>query len=156
MVLDVNRVIVDLCYRQVIPLQNATHAMITCLHGRIWVTELRGEDIVLEEGATCQISSGEAVIQGLRDARFLVRKPSPEAFAALRPPTPAEPRRARHVFVTSNLVVTRGHSGGRRSRPTRFRSPADPERRVGCFSLRTVARGSDWPNPAIRASARFR
>lgn len=84
MVLNMNRVIVDLCYRQVMPVQNAPRAMIHCLQGRIWVTELRGEDIVLEEGATYQISGGEVVIQALRDASVLVCKPSPEASAGIR------------------------------------------------------------------------
>lgn len=84
MLVNMNRATVDLCYRQVMPVQNATQATITCLRGRIWVTELRGEDIVLEEGASCQISGGEAVIQALRDARVLVRKPSPQAEEGIR------------------------------------------------------------------------
>lgn len=82
MVLNVSRVIADLCYRDVIPVQNAM--LVTCLQGCIWVTELRGEDIVLEEGGTHRISSGQAVIQALRPASVLLRRTPPEAPAGLR------------------------------------------------------------------------
>ena len=70
-----NRVTVDLSYRQVVPVQIAVQGMITCVHGRIWITELGRADVVLEAGATYRIHSGAAVIQALRGARVVLSKP---------------------------------------------------------------------------------
>jgi hypothetical protein len=90
MILETKRVVIELEYRGIVPVEDAIGTRIDCLSGRIWITE-QGctDDIVLEAGESYEFSrGGVAVVQALR-----------EAFVALRAPAGfhAEARRAARV-----------------------------------------------------------
>jgi Protein of unknown function (DUF2917) len=59
MILDMKRVVIELEYRGIVPVEDAPGTRIDCLRGRIWITE-RGstDDIVLEPGESYVISRG--------------------------------------------------------------------------------------------------
>jgi Protein of unknown function (DUF2917) len=78
MILDMERVVIDLEYRGVVPVEGIAGTRIDCLRGRIWITE-RGstDDIVLEAGEWYITSrSGVAVVQALREALVGLRAPA--------------------------------------------------------------------------------
>ena len=78
MILDMERAVIELEYRGIVPVEGATGTRIDCLRGRIWITE-RGstDDIVLETGESYVTSrSGVAVVQALRDAVVGLRAPA--------------------------------------------------------------------------------
>lgn len=85
MVLDTKRVVIELDYREIIPVERAVGARIHCIHGRIWVTEPgSADDIVLEPGESHEISrSGITIVQALRQALVAVRpREAPRTAAA--------------------------------------------------------------------------
>jgi hypothetical protein len=78
MILDMKRVVIELEYRGIVPVEDAPGTRIDCLRGRIWITE-RGstDDIVLEPGESYVISrGGVAVVQALREALVELRAPA--------------------------------------------------------------------------------
>lgn len=78
MIFDMKRVIIELEYRGIVPVEHAIGARIDCLRGRIWITE-RGctDDIVLEAGQSHEISrGGVTVVQALREAVVALRAPA--------------------------------------------------------------------------------
>lgn len=78
MILDMQRVVIDLEYRGIVPVEGIAATRIDCLRGRIWITE-RGstEDIVLEAGESYVTSrGGVAVVQALREALVGLRAPA--------------------------------------------------------------------------------
>ncbi|HEY3181054.1 MAG TPA: DUF2917 domain-containing protein [Casimicrobiaceae bacterium] len=82
MIFDMNRMVVELEYRGIVPVEDAMGTRIDCLRGRIWITEREcAGDIVLKAGQSYEIScGGVAVVQALRE----------EALVAFR--APAVPR----------------------------------------------------------------
>lgn len=70
MIFDMNRMVVELEYRGIVPVENATGTRIDCLRGRIWITEQGcAGDTVLEAGQSYDIArDGVAVVQALREA----------------------------------------------------------------------------------------
>ena len=80
------RAVIEIEYREVIPVHVAVGARIDCLGGRIWITEEGGiDDIVLEAGESFDIAcAGVAVVQALRRAVFVLRVPAvPQPTARL-------------------------------------------------------------------------
>jgi hypothetical protein len=78
MIFDMKRMVIELEYRGIVPLENAKGTRVDCLRGRIWITE-RGctEDIVLETGESYEIlRGGVAVVQALRDTVVALRAPT--------------------------------------------------------------------------------
>ena len=75
MIFDMNRMVIEVEYRGIVPVENATGARIDCLRGRIWITEQGcAEDTVLEAGQSHDIShDGVAVVQALREALVAFR-----------------------------------------------------------------------------------
>jgi Protein of unknown function (DUF2917) len=86
MIFDMNRAVIELEYRGIVPVEDAMGTRIDCLRGRIWITE-RGcaGDIVLEAGQSYEISRGSvAVVQALREALVAFCAPAvPQAGAGL-------------------------------------------------------------------------
>jgi hypothetical protein len=84
MVVDTNRVVLELEYRGLVPLTDALGTRISCLTGRIWVTQHGSrDDIVLEAGESDEISHpGLAVVQALRPARVAVQAPAAQRMPA--------------------------------------------------------------------------
>jgi hypothetical protein len=78
MTFDMKRVVIELEYRGIVPVEDAIGTRIDCLRGRIWITEQRSTgDIVLEAGESYQISrGGVAVMQALREALVALRAPA--------------------------------------------------------------------------------
>ena len=70
MTFDMKRVVIELEYRGIIPVEKAMGTRIDCLRGCIWITESGStEDIVLEAGQSHELwRNGVAVVQGLRNA----------------------------------------------------------------------------------------
>jgi hypothetical protein len=77
MILDMKRVIIELEYRGIVPVEDAVGTRIDCLRGRIWITEQGStDDIVLEAGQWYVISrGGVALVQALREALVGLRAP---------------------------------------------------------------------------------
>jgi hypothetical protein len=78
MILDMERVVIELEYRGIVPVEGIPGTRIDCLRGRIWITE-RGstDDIVLEAGESYVTSrGGVAVVQALREALVGLRAPA--------------------------------------------------------------------------------
>lgn len=75
MTFDMKRVVIELEYRELVPVEHAMGTRIDCLRGRIWITEPRcTDDFVLEAGQSHEIShGGVAVVQALRDALVALR-----------------------------------------------------------------------------------
>jgi hypothetical protein len=94
MVVDTKRVVLELEYRGLVPLTDALGTRISCLTGRIWITQHGSrDDIVLEAGESGEISHpGLAVVQALRAARVALQAP-----AASRVPARLAPR-FRHLW----------------------------------------------------------
>ncbi len=70
MIFNTQRLVIELEYRGIVPVEGAMDARIDCLRGRVWITE-RGcaDDVVLEAGQSHEIScSGVIVVQALRKA----------------------------------------------------------------------------------------
>jgi Protein of unknown function (DUF2917) len=69
MIFDTNRMVIELEYREVVPVGNGVGTRIDCLRGRIWITEGGcAGDSVLEAGQSYEISRvGVAVVQALRE-----------------------------------------------------------------------------------------
>jgi len=88
MVLNMNRVVMELEYRGIIPVEVGMGSRIDCVRGSIWVTEQKGaDDVVLNAGDFHEFSrGGVAVVQALREARVALRGPAPrrEAGGAAR------------------------------------------------------------------------
>jgi hypothetical protein len=78
MILDMERVVIELPRREIVPIERARGSRIACLCGRIWITEHSATgDIVLEAGESYEISrEGVAVVQALRDALVVLRAPA--------------------------------------------------------------------------------
>lgn len=78
MTFEMNRVIMELEYRGIVPVKDAKGVRIECIRGRIWVTEEGcAGDIVLEAGQSYETSrGGVAVVQGLRQAVVALRAPA--------------------------------------------------------------------------------
>jgi hypothetical protein len=78
MILDMERVVIELEYRGIVPVEGVAGTRIDCLRGRIWITERRStDDIVLEAGESYVTSrSGVAVVQALREALVGLRAPA--------------------------------------------------------------------------------
>lgn len=89
MVVDTKRVVLELEYRGLVPLADALGTRISCLTGRIWITQHGSrDDIVLEAGGSDELSHpGLAVVQALRPARVALQTP-----AAARVPAGLAPR----------------------------------------------------------------
>ncbi len=87
MILNMNRVVIELGYRGIVPVEDAKGTRIDCLHGRIWITEHGStDDIVLEAGKSYEISNGGvAVVQALRDALVALRAPCISRRKSRRP-----------------------------------------------------------------------
>ncbi len=86
MTFDMQRVVIEVEYRGIVPVKDAMGTRIDCLRGRIWITERGGDgDIVLEAGQSYEIShGGVAVVQALRDALVALRAPAvPQVGAGL-------------------------------------------------------------------------
>ncbi len=78
MIVDMKRMVIELEYRGIVPVEDAMGTRIDCLRGRIWITE-HGctDDIVLEAGQSYEISrGGVAVVQALREALVALRAPA--------------------------------------------------------------------------------
>ena len=103
MTFDMNRVVIELEYRQVVPVEHAMGTRIDCLRGRVWITERDcTQDIVLEAGQSHEISrSGAAVVQALRDALVALRAPTVPQAAAGTPQWPADDLRFAFKRFTS-------------------------------------------------------
>jgi Protein of unknown function (DUF2917) len=86
MILDMERVVIELAYREIVPVENAVGTRVDCLSGRIWITE-QGctDDIVLEAGESFELArGGVAVVQALREGFVAFRAPAVrQAEAAL-------------------------------------------------------------------------
>jgi hypothetical protein len=104
MVVDTNRVVLELEYRGLVPLADALGTRISCRTGRIWITQHGSrDDILLEAGESAELSHpGLAVVQALRPARFVLQAPAAPRLSAgaaprfrrlwrrvAAPPTPA-------------------------------------------------------------------
>ena len=78
MIFEMNRMVIELEYRGIVPVENARGTRIDCLRGRIWITEQGcAADIVLEAGQSYDISrDGAAVVQALREALVAFRAPA--------------------------------------------------------------------------------
>ncbi len=78
MILDTKRVVIELEYRGIVPVEDAIGTRIDCLRGRIWVTEQgSSDDVVLEAGESYEITRrGVAVVQALREAFIALRAPA--------------------------------------------------------------------------------
>jgi hypothetical protein len=89
MIVDTKRVVIELEYRAFVPLTDALGTRISCLSGRIWITQHGSrDDIVLEAGESGEISHpGLAMVQALRTARVAL-----QASAAPRVPAGLAPR----------------------------------------------------------------
>ena len=117
MVVDMNRMVMELRYRDLMSIQDAAAAQIYCLGGRVWLTELGRGDVVLQAGDSYQLSrGGEAVVQALRDASVAVCKPIPQRRAGLvariRGPFEsalARTRRASYSIFTFALLTASRH-----------------------------------------------
>jgi hypothetical protein len=86
MIFDMRRVVIELEYRGIVPVEDAMGTRIDCVRGRVWITEGDGrEDIVLEAGQSYEISrGGVAVVQALREALVAFRAPvRPQVGAGL-------------------------------------------------------------------------
>lgn len=82
MIADMKRIVVELDYRGILPVQGAVGTGIGCLRGRVWITE-RGcpGDIVLESGESYEsLGSGDVLVQALRESLVAVSAPQ-----AIRP-----------------------------------------------------------------------
>lgn len=79
MVLNMNRVVMELEYRSIIPVEVGRGSRIDCVRGSIWITEQGSvDDIVLDAGDSHEFSrSGVAVVQALREARVGLPVPVP-------------------------------------------------------------------------------
>ncbi len=77
MVLKMNRVVMELEYRGIIPVEVGKGSRIECVRGSIWVTEQAGaDDVVLNAGDAHEFSRGGiAVVQALREALVGLRAP---------------------------------------------------------------------------------
>jgi len=64
------RTVIELDYRTVVPLENAKGAKVSCLRGRVWISEWgRRDDIVLDSGQSYVIAGGGVtLVQALRKA----------------------------------------------------------------------------------------
>lgn len=103
MVLDMKRAVIELEYREVVPMEDAVGTRIDCLRGRIWITESGcADDIVLEAGESYAIERvGTAVVQALRDAVVVLCVPTvPHAGLAARFEGYSMRRRARDWRAT--------------------------------------------------------
>jgi hypothetical protein len=84
MILDnMKRVVIELEYRGIVPVEDAIGTRIDCLSGRIWITEQGcAGDVVLEAGQSYAIwRGGVAVVQALREAIVALRAPAVSQFA---------------------------------------------------------------------------
>ncbi|HLB14184.1 MAG TPA: DUF2917 domain-containing protein [Burkholderiales bacterium] len=86
MIVGMKRVVIELEYRGIVPVEDAVGTRIDCLRGRIWITQ-HGctDDIVLAAGESHEISrAGVAVVQALREALVALRASAvPHAGAGL-------------------------------------------------------------------------
>ena len=84
MVLDMKRVVFELTYREVVPVEDAAGARIDCLRGWIWITEHGAPgEVVLKAGEAYEIARGGAVVvQALREAIVAVRPPARSSVRA--------------------------------------------------------------------------
>ena len=80
MVLNMNRVVMKLEYRGIIPVEVGMGSRIDCIRGSIWLTEQEGaDDVVLDAGDSYAFSrGGVAVVQALREALVSLRAPVPQ------------------------------------------------------------------------------
>src|SRR5262245_22276287 len=78
MIMDMERLVIELERRGVVPMKDAVGTRIDCLRGQIWITEHGSrEDQVLEAGESYVISrDGLAVMQAFRDALVGIRAPA--------------------------------------------------------------------------------
>jgi hypothetical protein len=105
MVVDANRVVLELEYRSVVPLTHALGTRISCLTGRIWITQHGNrDDIVLEAGEAGQIShAGLALVQALRPARVALHAPPTPRPAAVGLAARLAPRWTRWAIAQSGV-----------------------------------------------------
>jgi Protein of unknown function (DUF2917) len=77
-ILDMKRVVIELEYREIVPVEDAVGTRIDCLRGRTWITVGGStDDIVLEAGESYVIARGGiAVVQALRKALVGLRAPA--------------------------------------------------------------------------------
>jgi Protein of unknown function (DUF2917) len=77
MILSTKRVVIEIGYQGVVPVEDAVGGRIDCLRGRIWLTEHGcSDDVVLEAGESYQIvRTGVVVVQALREALVALRAP---------------------------------------------------------------------------------
>lgn len=88
MIVGIKRVVIELGYREIVPVADALGTRINCLRGRIWITQHRSiDDVVLEAGESCEISRpGVALVHALADALVALHAPAaPRASAGLAP-----------------------------------------------------------------------
>jgi hypothetical protein len=78
MILTAKRLVIELEYRGVVPIEGPVGTSIECLRGRIWITEPgEPDDIVLEVGQSFTISRGGVVVmQGLSQGSVGIRAPT--------------------------------------------------------------------------------
>jgi hypothetical protein len=78
MILDMNRAVIEIEYRGIVPVEDAVGTRIDCVRGRLWITEWgSADDILLEAGASYVISGGGlAVVQALRESLVGLRAPA--------------------------------------------------------------------------------
>lgn len=111
MVLDTQRVVIKLQYREIVPVDVAGSIRIDCLRGRVWITEDRSmRDIVLETGESYEVARrGIAVVQALRETTIALRASAAHAAstepALMRPlwrRWAARPSGRRSILVPSS------------------------------------------------------
>jgi hypothetical protein len=70
------RVVIELAYRGIVPVADPLGTRITCLDGRLWITEHRSnDDVVLVAGQWFEFARpGVAVVQALSGARFALEE----------------------------------------------------------------------------------
>ena len=111
MFLDLNRLVIELEHRGIVPVADAAGTRIDCLRGRVWISE-QGctDDFVLEAGDSHVISrDGVAVVQALREALVGLRAPTARSRGGLA--TRVERLRSRcaaHAAGGHPLVVAAG------------------------------------------------
>lgn len=73
---DTHQLIVALLRREVLVVQVDERLRVSCLLGRLWITQHHhGDDIVLEAGASIELShKGQAVVQALSPARLALKQ----------------------------------------------------------------------------------
>jgi hypothetical protein len=72
MILHAKHALIDLAYREIVPIADAAGTRIDCVRGRLWITEpRRADDVVLEAGGSYVIArAGVALVQALRHSRI--------------------------------------------------------------------------------------